>query len=64
MSVRTRVPDSELIGAIAGLRDSIRGWGLIFQHPLLHEGSEVTSGTKYVARTDLMYRKIAAEFCE
>jgi len=33
------------------------GWGLIFQHPLLHEGSEVTSGTKYVARTDLMYRK-------
>lgn len=40
------------------------GWGLIFQHPLLHEGSEVTSGTKYVARTDLMYRKIAAEFCE
>jgi len=34
------------------------GWGLLFQHPLLHEGSEVTSGTKYVARTDLMYRKV------
>ena len=33
------------------------GWGLIFQHAIIHEGSEVTSGVKYVARTDLMYRK-------
>lgn len=33
------------------------GWGLLFQHALIHEGSEVKSGTKYVARTDLMYRK-------
>jgi predicted 2-oxoglutarate/Fe(II)-dependent dioxygenase YbiX len=33
------------------------GWGLLFQHPLIHEGSEVKSGVKYVARTDLMYRK-------
>ncbi len=35
------------------------GLGLIFQHPIVHEGAEVTAGTKYVARTDLMYRKIA-----
>ena len=29
---------------------------LLFQHPIIHEGSVVTSGVKYVARTDLMYR--------
>lgn len=28
---------------------------LLFQHPIVHEGSLVTSGVKYVARTDLMY---------
>lgn len=32
------------------------GMGLIFQHPIIHEGSLVTKGIKYVARTDLMYR--------
>ena len=32
------------------------GAGLTFQHPIIHEGSEVTSGVKYVVRTDLMYR--------
>ena len=30
---------------------------LMFQHPIIHEGSLVTAGIKYVARTDLMYRK-------
>jgi prolyl 4-hydroxylase len=30
---------------------------LLFQHPIIHEGSVVTAGVKYVARTDLMYRK-------
>ena len=33
------------------------GLGLVFQHPIIHEGAEVRSGVKYVARTDLMYRK-------
>lgn len=33
---------------------------LIFQHPIIHEGSEVRSGVKYVVRTDLMYRKKTA----
>jgi len=33
------------------------GMGLLFQHPLLHEGAIVTSGVKYVVRTDLMYRR-------
>ena len=28
---------------------------LVFQHDLLHEGAPVTSGTKYVIRTDIMY---------
>ncbi len=32
------------------------GHGLIFQHKIIHEGSEVFSGVKYVVRTDLMYR--------
>lgn len=31
---------------------------LLFQHPILHEGSLVTEGVKYVARTDLMYRQV------
>jgi len=31
------------------------GLALIFYHPLLHEGAEVTSGRKYVIRTDLMF---------
>lgn len=31
------------------------GMALFFQHELVHEGSEVTSGINYVARTDLMY---------
>lgn len=32
------------------------GMALLFQHPLLHEGREVVSGTKYVLRTDVMFR--------
>lgn len=32
------------------------GMALFFQHPIIHTGSEVISGTKYVLRTDLMYR--------
>lgn len=32
------------------------GMGLIFDHLLLHEGAEVRAGTKYVLRTDVMYR--------
>ncbi len=33
------------------------GMGLIFQHPIIHEGCEVAKGVKFVLRTDLMYRK-------
>lgn len=36
----------------------VTGLGLVFQHPIIHEGAEVLSGVKYVARTDLMYRDI------
>ena len=39
------------------------GMGLLFQHPLIHEGSEVTSGTKYVVRTDVMYRNAVPLEC-
>ena len=33
------------------------GRALLFQHRLWHEGSEVTSGVKYVLRSDVMYRR-------
>ena len=32
------------------------GASLFFQHPIIHEGSEVSAGVKYVLRTDLIYR--------
>jgi len=32
------------------------GMLLIFDHKILHAGSSVTSGTKYVLRTDVMYK--------
>ncbi|QDT64421.1 prolyl hydroxylase family protein [Calycomorphotria hydatis] len=38
-----------------------RGMALLFQHPIIHEGSVVTKGTKYVCRTDLMYRQPIGE---
>jgi hypothetical protein len=31
------------------------GAALVFQHQLLHEGCVVTSGVKYVLRSDVMY---------
>lgn len=33
------------------------GAALIFHHPLRHEGALLTTGTKYVLRTDIMYRQ-------
>ncbi len=32
------------------------GMCLIFDHKILHSGSSVTAGTKYVLRTDVMYK--------
>lgn len=32
------------------------GRALLFQHAILHEGCEVTSGVKYAVRSDIMYR--------
>lgn len=32
------------------------GMALVFRHPLLHAGTPVRSGRKYVLRTDVMYR--------
>jgi hypothetical protein len=31
------------------------GMALVFEHALTHEGAEVTGGTKYVLRSDVMY---------
>ena len=33
----------------------LQGSVLIFQHDILHEGSELLSGKKYAVRTDVMY---------
>lgn len=33
-----------------------KGSALVFWHPIRHCGAEVTSGRKYVIRTDVMYR--------
>lgn len=38
------------------------GMVLIFLHQLYHEGSEVLSGTKYVLRSDVMYRRTKAYY--
>ncbi|MBX7218439.1 MAG: 2OG-Fe(II) oxygenase [Blastocatellia bacterium] len=35
----------------------LTGLGVLFQHPLIHEGCEVKTGVKYVIRTDIMYRQ-------
>jgi prolyl 4-hydroxylase len=32
------------------------GMAIVFYHPLLHEGGEIIRGTKYVMRSDVMYR--------
>jgi len=37
------------------------GMALVFQHPVLHEGCTVERGTKYVLRSDVMYRRLAAD---
>jgi len=36
-----------------------QGMALVFAHAQLHEGTPVTSGRKYVLRTDVMYRVLA-----
>lgn len=33
------------------------GQALVFYHPLIHKGQPVTSGRKYVLRSDVMYRQ-------
>jgi len=33
-----------------------KGSALIFKHPYRHEGKEILSGTKYILRTDVMYK--------
>ena len=35
-----------------------RGTALVFEHQLLHEGAAVTSGRKYVLRSDVMFGRV------
>jgi hypothetical protein len=37
------------------------GMVLVFEHELLHEGSELRKGRKYTVRTDVMYRPCMPE---
>ena len=34
-----------------------KGTALIFEHSLRHEGARLTQGSKYVLRSDIMYKK-------
>jgi hypothetical protein len=34
------------------------GMALVFPHLMMHQGSTIESGTKYVLRTDVMYKKM------
>lgn len=34
-----------------------KGMALVFTHNVLHRGAEITSGKKYVVRSDVMYRR-------
>ncbi|WP_165672757.1 prolyl hydroxylase family protein [Metapseudomonas otitidis] len=36
------------------------GMALVFPHRVMHQGSPITAGVKYVLRTDVMYRRIEA----
>jgi len=36
-----------------------RGMAVMFEHVMVHRGAPVLSGTKYVLRTDVMYRRAA-----
>ena len=37
------------------------GTALIFNHDTLHEGQAVTAGTKYIIRTEIMFRRVDTE---
>ena len=37
------------------------GTAVIFNHDTLHEGQPVTQGTKYIIRTEIMFRRVDTE---
>ena len=37
------------------------GTALIFNHDTLHDGQPVTEGTKYIIRTEIMFRRVDTE---
>ena len=46
----TRFESTKVVGSA--------GMALVFQHGLVHEGSKVTSGVKYVLRSDVMFSAV------
>jgi len=46
----TRFESTKVVGST--------GMALVFQHGLIHEGSEVTTGVKYVLRSDVMFSQV------
>lgn len=38
-----------------------KGMALLFHHPIMHRGDPVTAGRKYVLRSDIMFRRRAAD---
>jgi WD40 repeat protein len=59
---RTRFYESSAADArLSGFVAAETGAAIVFDHNLWHDGERVTSGTKYVMRTDVMYRRDVAE---
>jgi len=50
--------DEALEGEVSASVAPRPGRTLVFLHPLLHQGAPVTSGRKYVLRTDVMYKMV------
>ena len=50
---RFRFPEREIVG----VADAVRGSACVFMQDVPHEGEPVASGSKYIIRTDIMYRR-------
>ena len=48
-------------GAVVCSVTPVTGTALIFNHDTMHEGEPVTMGTKYIIRTEIMYRRVDTE---